>query len=76
MAAAGLLEGSGCGREVVVRLENQELWRRFNEIGTEMIITKTGRWVNVTQLLAPPNVANLLHFYKIRGQRSHDHDQG
>ena len=48
----------------MVRLENQELWRRFNEIGTEMIITKTGRWVNVTQLLASPNVANLLHFHK------------
>ena len=24
-------------------LENSELWSQFNEVGTEMIITKTGR---------------------------------
>jgi len=27
------------------RLENKELWDRFSELGTEMIITKSGRWV-------------------------------
>ena len=28
---------------VKVTLENEDLWRRFHEIGTEMIITKMGR---------------------------------
>ena len=32
-----LLEGAEC------RLETRELWRRFFDLGTEMIITKTGR---------------------------------
>ena len=26
-----------------VSLENEDLWKRFHEIGTEMIITKMGR---------------------------------
>lgn len=30
-------------REVRVELQGSELWRRFYEIGTEMIITKAGR---------------------------------
>ena len=25
-------------------LESRDLWDRFNELGTEMIITKSGRW--------------------------------
>ena len=33
------LEGVQC------RLETKELWGKFHELGTEMIITKTGRWV-------------------------------
>ena len=28
---------------IKVNLENQELWRQFHKIGTEMIITKMGR---------------------------------
>ena len=28
---------------VKVTLENEDLWRRFHAIGTEMIITKMGR---------------------------------
>lgn len=28
---------------VTVTLENQDMWREFHEIGTEMIITKGGR---------------------------------
>lgn len=28
---------------VKVCLENEDLWRRFHQIGTEMIITKMGR---------------------------------
>lgn len=27
-------------------LETKELWDKFHELGTEMIITKTGRWVH------------------------------
>ncbi|TKR77579.1 hypothetical protein L596_018521 [Steinernema carpocapsae] len=30
-------------RNVVVRLDSAELWRRFDVLGTEMIVTKTGR---------------------------------
>ena len=35
--------GSGFNKNIQVRLENEDLWVKFNEIGTEMIITKTGR---------------------------------
>lgn len=30
-------------RHVVCHLETKDLWDKFNELGTEMIITKTGR---------------------------------
>jgi len=30
-------------REVCAELQGSELWKRFYEIGTEMIITKAGR---------------------------------
>lgn len=30
-------------RDVDVTLEGRDLWERFNELGTEMIITKSGR---------------------------------
>ncbi|KAL0274428.1 UNVERIFIED_CONTAM: hypothetical protein PYX00_006850 [Menopon gallinae] len=30
-------------RNVVCHLETKDLWDKFNELGTEMIITKTGR---------------------------------
>jgi len=29
-----------------VELEYKELWDQFTELGTEMVITKSGRWVN------------------------------
>lgn len=29
------------------RLETKDLWDKFHELGTEMIITKTGRYVQV-----------------------------
>lgn len=28
-----------------IRLEGVELWRKFNRLGTEMIVTKSGRYV-------------------------------
>ena len=31
-----------------VELENQDLWQKFHDIGTEMVITKTGRSVVMT----------------------------
>lgn len=31
-------------------LEMKPLWDEFNELGTEMIVTKAGRWVAVIQL--------------------------
>lgn len=34
-------------RHVSCRLETKDLWDKFNELGTEMIITKTGRSVYV-----------------------------
>lgn len=34
---------SGTGEEIHVDLQGSDLWKRFHEIGTEMIITKAGR---------------------------------
>ncbi|ESN89913.1 hypothetical protein HELRODRAFT_183031 [Helobdella robusta] len=31
-------------KNIKVSLENKELWQKFNSIGTEMIITKSGRF--------------------------------
>ena len=33
------------GKGVQVSLENNELWKKFHALNTEMIITKTGRFV-------------------------------
>lgn len=30
---------------VKVELETQALWQQFDQLGTEMIVTKAGRWV-------------------------------
>uniref|UniRef100_A0A8C6JDX3 Uncharacterized protein n=1 Tax=Melopsittacus undulatus TaxID=13146 RepID=A0A8C6JDX3_MELUD len=37
-------ESRDAGAGVQVELQGSELWRRFHEIGTEMIITKAGRY--------------------------------
>ena len=39
----GLSASSPSNKKISVKLENEDLWKRFNELGTEMIITKTGR---------------------------------
>lgn len=39
-------------REVRVELQGSELWKRFYEIGTEMIITKAGRCGQVTHSIS------------------------
>ena len=39
-------DGAACWKEmtgIVCKLETKELWDRFHELGTEMIITKSGR---------------------------------
>jgi hypothetical protein len=30
-------------KNIKIKLENRELWGKFSSLGTEMIITKTGR---------------------------------
>ena len=44
-AAAAAAAGSPGQKDPNIKadLENSELWSQFNEVGTEMIITKTGR---------------------------------
>lgn len=34
-------------KEIELRLENEELWQKFCRAGTEMIITKAGRYVRL-----------------------------
>ncbi|KAJ8865849.1 hypothetical protein PR048_033371 [Dryococelus australis] len=45
-------------RHVVCHLETKDLWDKFNDLGTEMIITKSGRWVHSRTVgnSAPVNV--------------------
>ena len=44
-AGGGFVPGIPGKRDpnIKVRLENEDLWRQFDGIGTEMIITKMGR---------------------------------
>lgn len=46
MAAAAVSEETTwtC-RAVKMTLENEELWKQFNTITNEMIVTKAGRWI-------------------------------
>jgi len=41
--AADVTDLDVADRAVSVRLEHKELWDRFNALGTEMVITKSGR---------------------------------
>ena len=43
-------------------LETKELWDKFNELGTEMIITKTGRYVKKKSLLCILSKINAMKF--------------
>lgn len=36
---------------VDAKLQNSDLWKQFHQIGTEMIITKSGRLVQLCSLL-------------------------
>lgn len=37
--------------KIACSLETKELWDKFHELGTEMIITKSGRWGRVGVLV-------------------------
>lgn len=43
---AGRQKGDPTERELSVTLEDAELWRKFQMITNEMIVTKNGRWVD------------------------------
>jgi len=45
---------------VTVCLEHRDLWQRFNALGTEMVITKSGRY-DITAALSSPQRYRLLH---------------
>lgn len=40
-------------------LETKDLWDKFHDLGTEMIITKTGRWVKLFNFLILMNYPHL-----------------
>lgn len=44
---AGRQKGDPTERELRVMLEDIELWRKFQHITNEMIVTKNGRWVRL-----------------------------
>lgn len=46
------------------RLETKELWHKFHELGTEMIITKSGRLVVAPTLSADASYALRRPYYK------------
>lgn len=52
---------SDCRPDTGVRVELQgaELWKRFYEIGTEMIITKAGRCFEMMRLVAPKTTSRI-----------------
>lgn len=37
-----------------VKLNNSDLWRQFDDIGTEMVITKNGRYVSIVIVIESP----------------------
>ena len=48
--------------DIQCRLETKDLWDKFHELGTEMIITKTGRWGNTLYLCPFPGKYPFWHF--------------
>ncbi len=37
------IDNPKANKNVKIKIEDSEIWRRFNQVGTEMIVTKTGR---------------------------------
>jgi len=53
-------------KNIKVTLDNRDLWRKFHTLGTEMIITKSGRFVDRCLL----NFLNILYSqYKYKQKR-------
>lgn len=80
-ASSATVDGAeGCavatGSEVKVELENRQLWRQFDEITNEMIITKAGRYIFHyrvdcnSSLLVYHTVPNLSSFRCRRNERA------
>lgn len=51
---AGRQKGDPTERELRVTLEDAELWRKFQHITNEMIVTKNGRWVQLFSVHQTP----------------------
>ncbi|XP_064933463.1 T-box transcription factor TBX22 isoform X2 [Columba livia] len=59
----GGAESREAGAGVQVELQGAELWRRFHEIGTEMIITKAGRRMFPSVRVKVKGLEPLKHYY-------------
>lgn len=44
------MKGDDVKGSPTVELEGRELWEKFNDLESEMVITKSGRWVILSQL--------------------------
>ena len=51
-------EDDGVVDDPKVTLESKELWEKFHKLGTEMVITKSGRWVS-------SNIYLLIEIYRV-----------
>ena len=49
----------------IVELENFQLWNDFHQFGTEMVITKTGRYVSILILMIYPKSFFFRFFCKV-----------
>lgn len=47
----GSEKGDASERDIKLSLEDAELWTKFKELTNEMIVTKTGRYVDIWQQL-------------------------
>lgn len=45
MLSSAMATGPRLSEDVKMELENKKLWQQFHAETTEMIITKSGRWV-------------------------------
>jgi len=61
MPGAPVEPDDGVKDDPKVELECKELWDRFHGLGTEMVITKSGRWGAVFSLYANKSVSCFLH---------------
>ena len=57
--------GSKPAKKIIAQLNEEELWKSFNEVGNEMIVTKPGRYINlshlITQVVFKSNSPSLSH---------------